>query len=45
MTLGTLSYTVAEAVEDFDLTLSNSYISTYDPMVRVDAVDYTLDII
>ena len=45
MTLGTLSYTVAEAVEDFDLTLSNSYISTYDPMVRVDVVDYTLDII
>lgn len=45
MVLGTLSYSVVEAVEDFDLTLSNSYISTYDPMVRVDAVDYTLDII
>ena len=45
MTLGTLSYTVAEAVEDFDLTVSNSYISTYDPMVRVDVVDYTVDII
>ena len=45
MTLGTLSYTVAQTVEDFDLTVTNSYISTYDPMVRVDVVDYTLDII
>ena len=45
MTLGTLSYTVAQGVEDFDLTLSDSYISTFDPMVRIDMVDYTVDII
>ena len=45
LTLGSLSYTVAQGVEDFDLTITNSYISTYDPLVRVDAVDYTVDII
>ena len=45
LTLGTLSYTVAQGVQDFDLTMTDSYISTYDPMVRVDVVDYTLDII
>jgi hypothetical protein len=45
LTLGTLSYTVAQGVQDFDLTMTDSYIATYDPMVRVDVVDYTLDII
>jgi len=45
LTLGTLSYTVAQGVQDFDLTMTDSFISTYDPMVRVDVVDYTLDII
>ena len=45
MLLGTLTYTLADGVDDFDLEVSNSYITTFDPAARYDQENYTIDII
>lgn len=45
LVLGTLSYSVASSVTDFDLVIKDSYIATYDPVNRIDVVDYQIDII
>jgi VCBS repeat-containing protein len=45
MLLGTLTYTIADGVDDFDLEVSGSYITSYDPQVRFDQENYTVDII
>ena len=45
LVLGTLSYSVASSVTDFDLVIKDSYIATSDPINRIDVVDYQIDII
>jgi hypothetical protein len=45
LVLGTLSYSVASSVTDFDLVIRDSYIATSDPINRIDVVDYQIDII
>ena len=45
LVLGTLSYDVVSSVTDFDLVIKDSYITTSDPVDRINVVDYQIDII